>query len=780
MGVANDSTGKWSYLVSTQYNSSTHPQGFSLIGGFTSATANTVVIGGSIYEANPATDIQFWTHTAVSHSLGGSQRMVIDSNGNVGIGTGTPAYKLDVAGSARANGMTLYGFTSGTSGGNLELGFDGEKGVVQAYNRSAAWIPLYLSGQDIRFNPGGVEKVRIDSNGNVGIGTTSPSSLLHTYTTTAADTVGHIQYENANAGVGSLANAQLIGKSRYGTLQLMVWENYGIRFGMRSTANGGAGDIYFTTGTDSTQMVIKGGNVGIGNTSPSYKLEVSGELGISYTNALSTMQGGTGYSIFRSYAGNGSSTSVVEFQIRNRADSADFATMGTYSNHDVRIRTNNTDKVTIQAGGNVGIGNTSPSAKLDVSGYIRAGNASSTGGSKILWGNYGDGAITTFGSSYSSGGPVIGYGVSPSTSAEFAFVSSTGVGVSRGAYYIGGGTHYWYTGAGQTVAVDSSVTMTTTMVLNSSGNLGIGTTSPDRKLEVYSTSNDPTIRTRTAGAGAWFEAWDNTSYYAGVKHVGNNGARYWISGMSQGAENYCIAMSSDGSSNRFFILNTSGNVGIGTTAPGTKLDVNGSINAANNISLGTTSVNPSIVFTGTSVGGFTNAYINWNGGAIVTASLAISTPGCNMEINTGWNERVVLGTGQGLWIYTNNGSGTWTNRLNLDRSGNLTVSADMIAYGSPSDISLKTNIKPLEGSLEKVMRLQGVSFTWKEDTEMSKMTNLKDDIGFIAQAVQEVIPEMVRKNDNGLLSLRDKGITALLVEAIKELKAEINELKNKQ
>jgi hypothetical protein len=57
------------------------------------------------------------------------------------------------------------------------------------------------------------------------------------------------------------------------------------------------------------------------------------------------------------------------------------------------------------------------------------------------------------------------------------------------------------------------------------------------------------------------------------------------------------------------------------------------------------------------------------------------------------------------------------------------------------------------------------------------MTGIKDDIGFIAQEVQEVLPDLVRKNDNGLLSLRDKGITALLVEAIKELKTEVEDLK---
>jgi hypothetical protein len=120
----------------------------------------------------------------------------------------------------------------------------------------------------------------------------------------------------------------------------------------------------------------------------------------------------------------------------------------------------------------LGIGTNIPVAKLDiVGGYIRSGTAASPSGSKILWGNYSDGALTTFGSSFSSGGPVIGYGVSPSTSAEFAFVSSTGITLTRGAYYIAGGNHYWYAGASQTVAVDSAVTMVNTMSLSASGNL---------------------------------------------------------------------------------------------------------------------------------------------------------------------------------------------------------------------------------------------------------------------------------------------------------------------
>ena len=115
--------------------------------------------------------------------------------------------------------------------------------------------------------------------------------------------------------------------------------------------------------------------------------------------------------------------------------------------------------------------------------------------------------------------------------------------------------------------------------------------------------------------------------------------------------------------------------------------------------------------------------------------------------------------------------------MGFTSGGTMTVAEDLVAYGSPSDISLKTNIKPLESALEKIMKLQGVSFTWKEDTDSNKMVGIKDDIGFIAQEVQKVLPDLVRKNDNGLLSLRDKGIIAVLVEALKEQQKQIDELK---
>lgn len=123
-------------------------------------------------------------------------------------------------------------------------------------------------------------------------------------------------------------------------------------------------------------------------------------------------------------------------------------------------------------------------------------------------------------------------------------------------------------------------------------------------------------------------------------------------------------------------------------------------------------------------------------------------------------------------------SGTSTAiRLNLDHSGNLVAAGNITAYGSPSDRRLKENIQPLTGALAKVKQLQGRTFNWKEDSREYQLVGLRDDIGFIADEVKEVIPEMIREGEDGYLSLRDRSFTALLVEAIKEQQSEIDELK---
>jgi hypothetical protein len=124
--------------------------------------------------------------------------------------------------------------------------------------------------------------------------------------------------------------------------------------------------------------------------------------------------------------------------------------------------------------------------------------------------------------------------------------------------------------------------------------------------------------------------------------------------------------------------------------------------------------------------------------------------------------------------------GTFTTQVSVDNSGNMVVLANITAYGSPSDERFKTNIHPLTGALEKVKQLQGVTFDWKEDTDSFKITNLKHDIGFIAQQVQEVLPDLVRADESGYLGLRERALIPLLVEAIKELSKKIEQLEQKQ
>jgi hypothetical protein len=200
---------------------------------------------------------------------------------------------------------------------------------------------------------------------------------------------------------------------------------------------------------------------------------------------------------------------------------------------------NGAETMRLNSSGNLGIGTSSPGAKLDVfGGYVISGTSTSTNGSKILGGYYSSGNIATFGSEFSSGGPVIGYGVWPSTASAGAFVSSTTINAFRGAYTIAGDIHVWYNGAAQTVAIDSAVTTSERMRLDSSGNLGIGTSSPGARLDVQSgqaeirtlsTTGTNTARNYQSNTGGQFyQGIDSstganfgTAYAAVLWHTGN-------------------------------------------------------------------------------------------------------------------------------------------------------------------------------------------------------------------------------------------------------------------
>lgn len=103
--------------------------------------------------------------------------------------------------------------------------------------------------------------------------------------------------------------------------------------------------------------------------------------------------------------------------------------------------------------------------------------------------------------------------------------------------------------------------------------------------------------------------------------------------------------------------------------------------------------------------------------------------------------------------------------------GEITFSKAVVApnYVSISDKNLKENFRPLENSLEKLSKINGVYYDWK--------INSAPDVGVIAQEVQEVLPEAVYNTSNEFLGVTYVKLIPLLIESIKELKAEVDHLR---
>ena len=119
----------------------------------------------------------------------------------------------------------------------------------------------------------------------------------------------------------------------------------------------------------------------------------------------------------------------------------------------------------------------------------------------------------------------------------------------------------------------------------------------------------------------------------------------------------------------------------------------------------------------------------------------------------------------------------------------LNVAGDVVA--NTSDKRLKTNIINIDSPLEKLSKINGVYFNWNETAkELTQKDTNKREVGFIAQEVQEVMPEIVSlapfdkiehtnqsKSGENYLTIQYEKVVPLLVECIKELKKEIEELK---
>ena len=145
-------------------------------------------------------------------------------------------------------------------------------------------------------------------------------------------------------------------------------------------------------------------------------------------------------------------------------------------------------------------------------------------------------------------------------------------------------------------------------------------------------------------------------------------------------------------------------------------------------------------------------------------------PVTNFSVNTGTGG-VILRHGGGTRVETSTSGVNISGNLSV--TGDGTFTGDVIAFAS-SDENLKKDIKPIENPIAKLLQLSGNTFTWDEDKQH---TYMGDDTGVIAQEVEKLgLPDVVATRDDGTKAVRYEKLIPLLIEAIKELNAKVDDL----
>ena len=145
--------------------------------------------------------------------------------------------------------MAIY--ISGTSGIS---GVDGSAGTPAVQGTDTNTGVFYPAADTVGVSTGGSERVRVDSSGNVGIGTSSPATNF--VLSTSAASVGGDNLQNMQVVYTGTAaeNCGYTAKNYYGTSQFFQWNNNGTRLGNRIITNAGGGNLVFTYGNDTEGM----------------------------------------------------------------------------------------------------------------------------------------------------------------------------------------------------------------------------------------------------------------------------------------------------------------------------------------------------------------------------------------------------------------------------------------------------------------------------------------------------------------------------------------------
>jgi hypothetical protein len=281
---------------------------------------------------------------------------------------------------------------------------------------------------------------------------------------------------------------------------------------------------------------------------------------------------------------------------------------------------------------------------------------------------------------------------------------------------------------------------------------GIGTTTPVNKLEVVTITNDP------ANSGT---ASNGNLRLGGVSAVhvldfglSSTSTFSWIQSRNKTyGTNYNLLFNPLG-----------GNVGIGNSAPNSTLTVG---NATGTIP-GEITLNPTAA---SNEGGQINFKRSLNGSTVDWSIDQYGTSAADARFR-------IFNTSElnGMVIKENGFIGMGNSAPTV----RLQVTGDIIAnsIAGSSDARFKTNVRPVTNALDKVKALRGVYFNWNQEAFPEREFSDQKAIGFIAQDVEKVLPEVVQteKTTEGYKAIQYDKVVALLVEAIKEQQKQINQL----
>jgi len=437
------------------------------------------------------------------------------STGNkIGIGTAAPANKLEVFGTGDVSvRITTTGSAAATDFAALRF-FQGgsQKGSVIA-NSGVLRIG---AGDGIGASSG----VYVTSVGNVGIGTGSPTAKLHIV---ESGTATALYVESSVGGLNPvmiMRRAGALGGTAIGADNVMAGSSAdALIFPYNDASRVGGVAMYSTIGSTKTfAMGINSlGNVGIGTTTPTGKLEVFGTGDVGMRITTSGNDATTDFAALRFFQGGSQKGSVIANSgvLRIGAGDGIGATSGVY----------------VTSVGSVGIGIASPSQFLDIAG------AFSSSGGWVLGGN--------------PGGPI---GLNAGSSAATRYIGAGGSTTNFYHNVPAGGTFRFNIAESEKVRIDSV------------GNVGIGTTTPTGKLEVFGTG-DVGMRITTSGN-------DATTDFAAL--------RFFQGGAQKGliVSNNSVLRLSAGTNLSGIFISDSGNVGINSIPTGTsgvRFQVNGGV-----------------------------------------------------------------------------------------------------------------------------------------------------------------------------------------------------------